>query len=93
MARNNKKYAYYTIGILRESPTHRAILKDAEEHNTKQIPTLLGIRVSEIYRPRPGGVISVIPSLSPETIKEAEADIDYTESLNNAKASMGLWDD
>lgn len=91
MSRDNKKYVYYTIGILRDGETHKAILRDAEEHNTKQIPTILGIRIGEYYRLSAKGLpIAPLPS-SPEIIKEAEADIDHTAAIGNAKASLGAW--
>ncbi len=93
MARDNSKYAYYTIGILRDSETHRAILRDAEEHNTKQIPTIIGIRISEYYRLRSQGLPVVPFSPSPEITKEIEADIDHTAAIDNAKASLNAWDD
>lgn len=92
MARDIKKYAYYTIGILRDSETHRALLRDAEEHNTKQIPTIIGIRVSEYYRLRAQGVPTV-PQPLPEITIEAEKDLDcdHTAAIGNAKASLGAW--
>lgn len=95
MARDTKKYAYYTIGILRDSETHRALLRDAEEHNTKQVPTIIGIRVSEYYRLRAQGIPIVPQTSSPEITKEVEKDLDcdHTAAIGNAKASLGAWAD
>ena len=95
MSRDNKKYVYYTIGILRDGETHKAILRDAEEHNTKQIPTILGIRIGEYYRLKAQSLPVVPFSPSPEITKEAEADIepDHSAAIDNAKVSLNVWDD
>lgn len=93
MARDTKKYAYYTIGILRDSATHRAILRDAEEHNTKQIPTVIGIRISEYYHLKQQGFSSATISPPEPSIEAAVIDSDHSSAIDNAKKSIAVWED
>lgn len=92
MARNNKKYVYLTIGILRDSETHQALLKDAEEHSTKQLPTLASIRLGDYYRLKQQGMLHT-PSSHVETQEAIQRmSSDFTDDLAlNADAADNAW--
>lgn len=85
MARNPKKYLYLTIGIKRGSPTHLALLEDAEEHGTKQLPTLAGIRLGEYYEMKRHGTLVTMPSQE-EKIPAHIADV-----VENIDAANEAW--
>lgn len=92
MARDNRKYVYLTIGVLRGSETHQALLKDAEEHNTKQLPTLASIRLGDYYRLKQQGMLYSLSS--PTETQEALQRLspDFTDDLaSNANAADDAW--
>jgi hypothetical protein len=98
MARDNKKYVYLTIGILRNSETHKALLADAEEHNTKQLPTIAGIRLSEYYQLKRNGLLNMSvssqkadaqdPVLENDTVGE-----EFSDAMSNAADADDAWPD
>lgn len=93
MARNNKKYVYLTIGILRDSETHRSLLADAEEHNTKQLPTIAGIRLSEYYQLKRKGLLGV-SNLQDIQAQEHTRDTigdDFSDAMSNAAEADDAW--
>ncbi len=49
MKRDTASYLNLTIRIVRGSPTHLALLRDAEERGVKQLPMLAGIRLGDYY--------------------------------------------
>lgn len=93
MARDNQKYVYLTIGIQRGSETHRLLIADAEEHNTKQLPTVAGIRLSEYYQLKRMGVLGVVvPSAEGETGSDTVGD-ELSDAMSNAKEADEAWPD
>lgn len=84
MARDKTKYVYLTIGILRHGPTHQALVADAEEHNTKQLPTVAGLRLSEYYHLRANGMLQAM-KLAPDAFAEVD---DVTA---NVSAANDAW--
>lgn len=99
MARNPQKYVYLTIGILRGSQTHKDLIADAEEHNTKHLPTIAGIRLSEYYRLKRQGSLGAIAT--PEASQNSsdlqsmsgDIDSDYSDALSNAAEADDAWPD
>jgi|ERR1041385_788395 hypothetical protein len=100
MARNPKKYVYLTIGILRDSQTHKDLIADAEEHNTKHLPTVAGIRLSEYYRLRRQGLLGTVPTSqdmpSTQDIPNDTSDdvgSEYSDAFSNAAEADNAWPD
>lgn len=98
MARNNKKYVYLTIGILRNSETHKALIADADEHNTKQLPTVAGIRLSEYYQLKMQGQIGAVisnhdASFVPDKNNADTGEMEFREALSNAADADEAWPD
>lgn len=93
MARNVEKYIYLTIGILRGGATHVALIKDAEEHCTKHIPTIAGIRLSEYYKLQSTGMFvpTKIPVVAGEVEKHLTSEIDLSAELENASDALDEW--
>lgn len=88
MARNSQKYVYLTIGILRNGPTHKALQADAEEHNSKHLPVIANIRLSQFYEMRSSGLLGAI-ALSSEVAPERQQLED--ELSVNASAAIDAW--
>jgi hypothetical protein len=84
MTRDAKKYVYLTIGMPRNGYTHKALLADAAEHNTKHLPTIAGIRLSEYYRLRDKGIV---PSVAPTS----DALVEIDDLAVNADAANDAW--
>lgn len=96
MARDNKKYVYLTIGILRNSETHKALVADAEEHNTKQIPTIAGIRLSEYYQLKRLGLLGVAGPADRSSMTRVADDTvgdELSDALANAEEADDAWPD
>lgn len=93
MARDNRKYVYLTIGVLRGSETHQALLRDAQENNCeKQLPTLASIRLGDYYRLQQQGMLHSLSS--PAETQEALQRLspDFTDDLAlNANAADDAW--
>jgi hypothetical protein len=89
--RDTKKYIYLTIGILRDSQTHKDLLADAQEHNTKHLPTVAGIRLGDYYGMRREGIAKVG---APVPAQSNEEHASYTNvALSNAVAASDEWGD
>lgn len=89
MTRNTQKYVYITIGMLRNGPTHQALVADAEAHNTKHLPTIANIRLSQFYELRQSGLLGafVLPSSSDaNSVQEQEDTV-----TANAQAALDAW--
>lgn len=84
MARDPGKYLYLTIGIKRGSPTHLALLEDAEEHNMKQLPSLAGLRLSEYYEMKKQGKLPVMTSMKEEVPSAIAEIVDNIDAANEA---------
>jgi hypothetical protein len=51
VARNSKKYAYFTVGILRNSETYRLLLLDANNSSKpREIGAVLATRIGDYYQ-------------------------------------------
>jgi hypothetical protein len=91
-ARDYEHFSYWTIAIKKGSPTHNAILDDAEDHTSlKQIPTLLSLRIEEFYALRDAGLLFTGPGKQQEVTTKAgtiqhESDIHLVE-INEAQAA------
>jgi len=48
-SRDYTKYVYLTIALEKNGPTHLALLRDAEEIDTKQYPTVAALRLKDYY--------------------------------------------
>ncbi len=84
MARDTGKYAYYLVGIAKNSPTHRALLADAEGRGVKHIPTLIGVRLGDYYS---GG--QVIQQVAQSEKKNEES---YSsDALSSAALADDAW--
>lgn len=85
---------YLTIGILRNSETHQALIADAEEHNTKQLPTVAGIRLSEYYQLKRLGLISAVGSSDrPSLVQGDTVGGELSDALSNAEVADEAWPD
>lgn len=98
MARDNKKYVYLTIGILRNSETHQSLLADADEHNTKQLPTVAGIRLSEYYQLKRKGLLGISDTPSAVGAQEQMQVNDtvgdeFSDAMSNAADANDAWPD
>lgn len=93
MARNNEKYVYLTIGVLRGSDTHQALLRDAEENNCeKQLPTLASIRLGDYYRLKQQGMVHSLSSRAETQEAVQRLSSDFTADLAlNADAADDAW--
>ncbi len=88
MARDKEKYDYYLVGVPKGSQTHKALLEDADKCGTKQIPTLICIRLGDYYEMRQGGG-QVVQITKPEESKE---EVGYSKAaLSNADAASSFW--
>lgn len=89
--RNKEKYVYLTIGIFRDSQTYKDLLADAEQHNTKHLPTVAGIRLGDYYSMKRHGItsVSVQPSEQPKEESNSYTDV----ALSNALAAGDEWAD
>ncbi len=88
--KDREKYIYLTIGIPRDSSTHKALLADAEEHNTKQLPTIVSVRLGDYYRMRQQA-ITVIPYEQAKSTESNEGP--SVEALSNAAEADDAWPD
>lgn len=94
MARNQKKYVYFTIGILRGSQTHKDLIADAEEHNTKHLPTVAGIRLSEYYRLLRQELLGTVSQHTSGLQSNPDVDLpEYSDALSNAAEANNAWPD
>ena len=93
MARDKKKYVYLTIGVLRGSDTHQALLRDAEENNCeKQLPTLASIRLGDYYRLKQQGMLHSLSSHAETQEALARMSSDFPNDLaSNASAADDAW--
>jgi hypothetical protein len=57
MKRDYEKHIHLTISIVKGSPTHLALLHDAEQIGTKQLPTVAAVRLKDYY----AGVLQGLP--------------------------------
>lgn len=48
-SRDYSKYAYLTIALEKDGPTYKALLKDAQEIDTKQLPTVAAMALKHYY--------------------------------------------
>ncbi len=48
-SRDYERYAYLTIALDKEGPTYQALLKDAEEIGSKQLPTIAAMALRHYY--------------------------------------------
>jgi len=86
--RDSKKYVYLTIGILRDSQTHLDLKADAEECNTKQLPTVAALRLGDYYRMRREG----LPMVPASSLKSSTNSADDTmNALSNAAEANNAW--
>jgi len=48
-SRDYERYAYLTIALDKDGPTYQALLKDAQEIGTKQLPTVAAMALKHYY--------------------------------------------
>jgi hypothetical protein len=48
-SRDYEKYAYLTIALEKDGPTYQALLKDAQEIDSKQLPTVAAMALKHYY--------------------------------------------
>ena len=48
-SRDYEKYAYLTVALEKDGPTYQALLKDAQEIDTKQLPTVAAMALKHYY--------------------------------------------
>lgn len=48
-SRDYERYVYLTIALEKNGPTHQALLRDAQEIDTKQYPTVAALRLKDYY--------------------------------------------
>ena len=87
---------YLTIGILRNSETHQALIADAEEHNTKQLPTVAGIRLSEYYQLKRLGLLGAAGPSDRPSLSQVQGDTvgdELSDALSNAELADEAWPD
>lgn len=48
-SRDYEQYAYLTIALDKNGPTYQALLKDAQEIGTKQLPTVAAMALKHYY--------------------------------------------
>lgn len=84
MTRNYEDYVYWTIPFKRGGKTHKAILEDAKERDTKQIPVMLSIRIEQFYELKERGLhIGGEPAPLPVTSKQQTTFEDGIEVLKH----------
>lgn len=81
MARDKEKYAYFPVGIPRDSDTYRKLMKDAENTGS-EISRLIVTRLSDYY----AGIHSAAPVVQEPEVKQPPA-----SAKSNALASMDEW--
>jgi len=92
MARNKGKYTYYLVGILTDSPTHRAFLADAEKSSAKQLPTLISTRLGDYYEIMQKHAI--VEQQSPLPKEEEKPNNGYSAiASTNAAQALDEWAD
>jgi hypothetical protein len=66
--RDYEHFTYWTIAVEKDSETHKAILADANARHTKQIPTVLSLRIEEYYALKKAGLLYTGPGNQGEVI-------------------------
>ncbi len=90
MARDTKKYVYYTVAILRDSPLHKELLEEAEELGKKQVPTMIAIWLRDYRHLRKLGVMSTLTMTPTQKVDNQESN-DF--DLSNAAEADDAWPD
>ena len=88
--RDYESYIHLTICIERGSPTHLALLRDAEEIGTKQLPTVAAVRLKDCY----AGALEALPQrVDQEAQPNAPSvlSIDAAMAASNATAAVDEW--
>ncbi len=97
-SRDYTKYVYLTIALAKNGSTHQALLRDAEEIDTKQYPTVAALRLKDYY----AGVLRNVHAITSEQGNfpvllhghEAPHVItkDATTAETNADAALDEWE-
>ena len=97
--RDYEKYAFLTIALEKDGPTYQALLKDAQEIGTKQLPTVAAMALKHYYagaqHHSPGGVDqeqdpNVIGPKKPAPPKDL-VEKDSVTADANADAAIDEW--
>lgn len=94
MARDKEEYAYYLVGIHRNSSTHQALLADAKGKGVKQLPVLIGIRLGDYYEMMQRGQHAIISNQQPpqSSQEEEKPDNGYSPAAQqNATQALDMW--
>ena len=89
-ARDYESYIHLTICIERGSPTHLALLRDAEEIGTKQLPTVAAVRLKDYY----AGALEALPQRGNQEAQPkapSVLSIDAALVASNATAAVDEW--
>lgn len=92
--RDAKKYVYYTVGILRNSPLHKDLIQEAEELGKKQVPTMIAIWLRDFRLIKGKSPMALPPVVEPVAdIKPTiePVDDDLTMALANAAEADEAW--
>ncbi len=92
MARDTQKYAYFYVGIPRDSETLQKLLQDVEETG-ETVPRLLAVRIADFYR-QTFTVVST-RTVQPPALNITEDPEEETTQLDlaaiNANAALDEW--
>lgn len=98
MPRDNERYAYYMVGIPRESALHQKILHDARERGMLDaVARLLVVRLGDWYDQ--GGTVKASievpvesePVITAPAAPTAGEEIDLEMAAQNASAALDAW--
>jgi len=89
MARDTERYAYFTIGIPRDSETLEKLLHDAKECGMQDaIARLLVVRLTDFYKQ----TSTTIPTRAPQVQKVEEPETTQLDiAAQNANAALDEW--
>ncbi len=92
MSRDTERYAYFTVGIPRDSETYQKLLQDAQETGKQDaIASLLTVRIADFYKLTTTTLTTrAVPS--PEQVEEPEEETTHLDlAAINANAALDEW--
>ncbi len=89
MARDTERYAYFTVGILRDSETLQKLLQDARESSMpNEIAKVLGLRIADFYRQTN---TALTRATQPDSVEAPLEVMNEDLAAINANAALDEW--
>ncbi len=89
MARDTERYAYFTIGIPRDSETLEKLLQDAKDTGMLDtIAKLLAVRITDFYKQTNTTIVTRAPQA--QKVEEPET-TQLDIAAQNANAALDEW--